>query len=132
MPKFLSAYVETHTLFLDQLWNPVAILTYLVPTSLYILIKSCRLGITDGISPSRWLWHKAEFQHINVLELKAIKIGIYTYCKNKDFLHVKVMGDNVTAISYVNDMGGRGGGGGIKSQTCNKILCKMWDFYSKN
>ena len=124
----MSAYVETHTLFLDQLWNPVAILTYLVPTSLYILIKSCRLGITDGISPSRWLWHKAEFQHINVLELKAIKIGIYTYCKNKDFLHVKVMGDNVTAISYVNDMGGRG----IKSQTCNKILCKMWDFYSKN
>ena len=124
----MSAYVETHTLFLDQLWNPVAILTYLVPTSLYILIKSCRLGITDGISPSRWLWHKAEFQHINVLELKAIKIGIYTYCKNKDFLHVKVMGDNVTAISYVNDMGG----GGIKSQTCNKILCKMWDFYSKN
>ena len=126
----MSAYVETHTLFLDQLWNPVAILTYLVPTSLYILIKSCRLGITDGISPSRWLWHKAEFQHINVLELKTIKIGIYTYCKNKDFLHVKVMGDNVTAISYVNDMGG--GGGGIKSQTCNKILCKMWDFYSKN
>ena len=126
MPKFLSAYVETHTLFLDQLWNPVAILTYLIPTSLYILIKSCRLGITDGISPSRWLWHKAEFQHINVLELKAIKIGIYTYCKNKDFLHVKVMGYNVTAISYVNDMGG------IKSQTCNKILCKMWDSYSKN
>ena len=48
-------------------------------------------SITDGISPSRGLWHKAMLEGINVLGLKAIKIGIYTYCKNKDFLHVKVM-----------------------------------------
>ena len=33
-------------------------------------------GITDSISPSRGLWHKAELDHINVLEMKAIKIGI--------------------------------------------------------
>ena len=56
-------------------------------------------GITDGISPSSGLWHKAELEHINVLELKEIEIGIYTYCKNKDFLHVRVMCDNVTDIS---------------------------------
>ena len=57
-------------------------------------------GVTDGISPSREPWHKAEFEHNNVLELKAIKIGIYIYCKNKDFLHVSIMCDNLTAISY--------------------------------
>ena len=62
-------------------------------------------GITDGISPSRGLWHKAELEHINVLELKAIEIGIYTYCKKKEFLHVRVMCDKVTAISYINNMG---------------------------
>ena len=45
-------------------------------------------GIPDGISPSTGLWYKAELEHINVLESKAIRIGIYTYCKNKDFLHV--------------------------------------------
>ena len=56
-------------------------------------------GITDGISPSRGLWHKAELEHINVLHLKAIEIGIYTYCKSKDFLQVRVMCDNITAIS---------------------------------
>ena len=83
-------------------------------------------GITDGISPSSGLWHKAELEHINVLGLKAIGIGIYTYCKNKDFLHVRVMCDNVTAIIYVNNMGG------MKSQTCNNISCRIWDFCNKN
>ena len=42
-------------------------------------------------SLSRGRWHKAMLEHINVLGLKAIKIGIYTYCKNKDFLHLKDM-----------------------------------------
>ena len=63
-------------------------------------------GITDVIFSSMGLWHKAGLDNINVLELKAIEIGIYTYCKNKDFLHVRVMCDNVTAVSYVNNRGG--------------------------
>ena len=62
------------------------------------------------------IWHKAELEHINVLELKTIKI--YTYC-NKDFLHVRVMCDNVAARSYVNNMGG------MKSQTCNNVACRI-------
>ena len=84
------------------------------------------LGITDVIFPPRGLWHMAELEHINVLELKAIEIGIYTYCKNKDFLHVRVICDNVTATSYVNNMTG------MKSQTCNNIACRIWDFCTKN
>ena len=83
-------------------------------------------GIADGISPFMGLWHKAELDHFNVLELKSIKIGIYTYCKNKDFLHVRIMCDYVTAISYVNIMGG------MKSQTCNNIACRISDFCTKN
>ena len=67
----------------------VTILTYLILILLYIYrCKSCRWGITDRTSPSMGLWHKAMLEHINVLGLKAIKIWIYTYCKNKD---VKVM-----------------------------------------
>ena len=54
-------------------------------------MKVLQMGITDDISPSKGLWHKVVLEHVNVLGLKAIKIGIYTYCKNKDFLHVKVM-----------------------------------------
>ena len=83
-------------------------------------------GITNGISPSRGLWYKAELDHINVLELKAIEIGIYTYCKNKTFLHVRVMCDNVTAIAYINNMGG------IKSGTCNNIACRICNCCTEN
>ena len=38
------------------------------------------LGITYGISLAGGLRHKAELDHINVLELKATEIGIYAYC----------------------------------------------------
>ena len=66
----------------------VTILTYLLLILLYICQwKSCRKGITDGISPSTGLWNKAMLELINVLGSKAIKIGINTYCKN---LHVRV------------------------------------------
>ena len=34
--------------------------------------------------------------------------------------------DNVTAVSYVNDMGV------IKSQACNNIAYTKWDFCAKN
>ena len=78
------------------------------------------------MSPTRGLWHKAELDHINVLELKAIKIGIYTYCKNKDFLHVSVMCDNARAVNYVTKMGN------IKSQTCNNTGRRIWDFCTEN
>ena len=83
-------------------------------------------GINNGISLSRGLWHKAELDHINVLKLKAIEIGIYTYCKNKSFLHVRVMCDNVTVIAYINNMGS------IKSKTCNNIACRIWNFCLEN
>ena len=36
------------------------------------------------------------------------------------------MCDNVTVISYVNNMWG------MESQTCNNITCRIWDFCTKN
>ena len=78
--------------------------------------------ITNEISQSQGLWHKAELDHINALELKAIEIGIYTCCKNKNFWHARVMCDNVTAIAYVNNMGG------IKSESCNNTGCRVQNF----
>ena len=82
-------------------------------------------SITDCIFPSRALWHKAELGHINFLELKAIEIEICTYCKNKGFLHVRVMCDNATAISYGNSMWD------MKSQTFNNFACRIWGFVLK-
>lgn len=77
-------------------------------------------GITDGITPSGGRWDENEKAHINVLELKAIQIGILTYCKNRIFKHARIMSDNTTAITYINKKGG------LKSSECNKIAKEIW------
>ena len=80
-------------------------------------------GIDDGKNPSGGLWSAKDAQkHINVLELKANYIGIVTYCKDKNYKHVRIMTDNTTAISYINNMGG------IKSAQCNKQALKIWSW----
>ena len=53
-------------------------------------------------------------------------IGIYTYCKNKNFLRARIMCDNVTAIAYINNVGG------IKIETCNNIAWRIWNFCNEN
>ena len=77
-------------------------------------------GVTDGYNPSGGRWKAGETNHINVLELKAIFIGALTYYKGKNYKHVRVMSDNITAVSYVNN------NGGIKSEFCNEIAKELW------
>ena len=62
-------------------------------------------GITDGKTPSAGRWDENEITHINMLELKAIQFGELTYCKDKNFKHIRIMSDNTTAISYLNKKG---------------------------
>ena len=101
-------------------------LTYLILTSLYILIHILQVGVSSMVySHPVDSSHKFELEHINVSELKVIKIGIYTYCKNKGFLHVRVMYNNITAVSYVNNIRA------MKFQTCNNIVWRIWDFCTK-
>ena len=76
-------------------------------------------GVTDGYNPSGGRWKADEINHINVLELKAIFIGVLTYCKGKNYKHVTVMSDNIT-VSYVNNKGV------IKSEFCNEIAKELW------
>ena len=72
-------------------------------------------GVTDGNNPSGGRCKAGEINHINVLELKAIFIGVQTYCKRKNCKHVRLVSDNIAAVSYVNDKGR------IKSEFCNEI-----------
>ena len=77
-------------------------------------------GITDGKTPSGGRWDENEITHKNGLKLKAIQIGVLTYCKDKNFKHIRIMSDNTTAISYINKKGG------LKSHKCNKIAKEIW------
>ena len=65
-------------------------------------------------------WKVEEINHMNVLELKAIFIGVQTYWKGKNSKHVRVMSGNTTAVSDVNNKGG------IKSEFCNEIAKELW------
>ena len=70
-------------------------------------------GATDRNNPSGGEWKADEINHINVLELKAIFIRVQTYCKGKNYKHVRV-------ICHVNNKGE------TKSEFYNEIAKELW------
>ena len=60
--------------------------------------------INYGVSSSRGLLNKAEVEHINVLELNVIEMGICTYCKNNFFFYMSGL-CVITSQLFVNNMG---------------------------
>ena len=67
--------------------------------------STLRWGVLDGYNLSGGIWKAEEINHINVLEVRAIFIGVQTYCKGKNYKHVRVMSDNIIT-SYVNNIRG--------------------------
>lgn len=67
-------------------------------------------------------WSLQEQQlHINILELKACEIGLYTFCKEKTNAHVRLYTDNTTSCVYINKYGG-----GIKSSDEVSRRLRFW------
>ena len=74
-----------------------------------------------GIHRINGRWDETEAElHINILELVAVEIAILAFCKNVHNKHVRLMIDNVTAVSYLQNMGG------IKSPEYNKLSRNIW------
>jgi len=67
----------------------------------------------------RWLEHEQN-RHINCLELEAAKLGLQSLCQNESNVHIHLQLDNVTAITYLNNMGG------TQSLMCNQIAREIW------
>ena len=59
-----------------------------------------------------------ELPHINVLELYAAQLVLTHLAAHCQGSH--------TAVSYINKMGG--GGGGTHSLSCNKVTQDIWDW----
>ena len=53
----------------------------------------------------RWTASEASF-HINYLELKAIQMGLRSFCSNLHNTHIKILSDNQTAVADMRNMGG--------------------------
>ena len=84
-------------------------------------------GADNDLIPTGSHWTNEEDTHVNILELLAIYMAVRSYCKSNAYKHVRIMSDNTTAISYVNNMGG------IKSISCNQIAFDIWQYcISKN
>ena len=83
-------------------------------------------GVTgDQKIGGRWTSDESE-KHINFLELLAIFYTLKAFCKIVENKHVKILSDNSTAVSYINNMGGS------KSIDCNCISKKIWFWCIEN
>ena len=69
------------------------------------------------------IWSKSESsKHINYLELLAVKLAMCSLLDGRSNIHVRVMSDNTTAVSYINAMGG------CRSLECNSLTKEIWDW----
>ena len=59
---------------------------------------------TDTKAGGRWSVQEQE-RHINALELQAILLGIQTFLKGKEGIHIRIMTDNTTALACINKQG---------------------------
>jgi ribonuclease HI len=66
-------------------------------------------------------WTQSEsLKHINYLEILAIYYALQAFHDLVKNTHIKILTDNSTAVSYINNMGG------VKSDDCNLISKKIW------
>ena len=96
-----------------------------VPITLIIYSDASDLGwgATNGKIRINGRWSDSESDlHINIQELMAAKIAIMSYCKDMEDIHVRIMADNMTAVIYINNMGG------TKSKECNQIAKEIWQW----
>ena len=68
-------------------------------------------------------WTKQEQEmHINALEMKAAGIAIKSVTRDKQNMHIHLKMDNVTAVTYLNKMGG------THSHTLNQIAKEILEY----
>ena len=75
----------------------------------------------DEKTSGRWTVSESE-SHINVLELLAVLFSLMSFFKDKATDHVRVRSDSITAVTYINKMGG------IKSMACDTVAKNIWLF----
>lgn len=68
-------------------------------------------------------WKQEEkINHKNYLEMLAIYFGLRSFENLIQNKYVRILSDNTTAISYINNMGG------LKSNKCNELAIEIWEW----
>ena len=79
-------------------------------------------GATVGAHQTQGLWslQEANDSHSNILELRAIELGLLSLLPSRTNQHIRNMSDNMTAVTYINAIGG------VQSKECNLIAKRIW------
>jgi len=78
-------------------------------------------AVLVGTSSTGGPWDQSEREHhINVLEIRAIYLGLKALCRHLKNTHIQVFSDNTTAVAYVKHMGGS------HSEQCNDEAREIW------
>ena len=76
-------------------------------------------GVMDGMSTGGLFSEEEQTNHINCLEILACFFTLKTFYHSLRNCHIRAMLDNTTAISYINNMGGR-------TISCNRLTRNLW------
>ena len=79
---------------------------------------------------TRGQWSRQESAlHINGKELLATFLAVQTFAKNKRVQHIRLKVDNMTAVYYINHMGGTRSQSLMKITACRKASCSQRNIY---
>ena len=99
--------------------NPII----LPPPDIYIQTDASDLGWGGYLKPLRTsgMWTRSQlFWHINRKELMAIFLSLKFFLKSQENVHVQIMTDSSTGVSYLNRMGR------TKSVTLSNMALEIW------
>ena len=94
----------------------------LPPPDISIQTDASNLGWGGYLKPLRTsgMWTRSQlFWHINRKELMAIFLSLKFFLKSQENVHVQIMTDNSTSVSYLNE-------GGTKSVTLSNLALDIW------
>ena len=67
------------------------------------------------------IWSRSQkCQHIDCLDLLSVRWGLLSLCNAEHDIHLCIKSGNVTAVSFINSIGG------CKSDGCNGITYEIW------
>ena len=98
----------------------------------YIVLKSdawntewsrCIEGQEEQSMGGNWSTEENQ-EHINYLEMVAVRFTILAYCKDAINSHIKLLLDKTTTAAYINNFGGT-------KQKCNSIAKRLWIWMRK-
>ena len=67
-----------------------------------------------------WPFQETNDYNSNILELRPIELGLLSLLRSRAIQHIRIISDNMTAITYIIAMGG------VQSKECNLIAKRIW------